>query len=67
MASKHPTISITWNPKRKEETWLNYSNEFFELDWISKVDMLKDAIGDLTVMYDHYLKEERKKYGNVDA
>ena len=64
MASKHPTISITWNPNRKEETWLNYSNEFFDLDWISKVDMLKDAIGDLTVMYDYYLEQERKQYGN---
>jgi hypothetical protein len=64
MASKHSKISITWNPNRKEETKLNYSNEFFELDWLSKVDMLKDAIGDLTVMYDYYLQEKRKQYGN---
>ena len=57
-------ITITWNPNRGEETKLNYSSEFFELDWLSKVDMLKDAIGDLTVMYDYYLQEKRKQYGN---
>lgn len=53
-------ITITWNPDRSDETKVTYSEGFTNADWLTKVDMLKDAIGDLWDVYDSVLEKEKK-------
>jgi hypothetical protein len=43
-----PKITLTWNG---EKCVTKYSNEFVEALWIVRMDMLKDAIGDLNDLY----------------
>lgn len=57
-------IRITWNPNREEETIVSCTSDYLWSDWLTKADMLKDAIGELTDMYESVLEQERKQYGN---
>ena len=53
-------IRITWNPNREEETIVSCTSDYLWSDWLTKADMLKDAIGELTDMYESVLEQERK-------
>jgi hypothetical protein len=59
-------IRITWNPNKAEETIISYTSDFLWSDWLTKADMLKDAIGELTDMYESVLNE-KDSHVNVNA
>jgi hypothetical protein len=49
-------FTVNWNPY-KDETKINLSPEFKESDWITRADVLQDAIHDLQDLYDKTLGE----------
>jgi hypothetical protein len=50
-------FSVKW--LERDETLISYSKEFETQDWLTKADILKDAIGILTERYDSVLFNER--------
>lgn len=57
----NPTITIRWSAT-KGETSVRPSKDFNGLAWIERADCLKDAIYDLTEMYNETLKELDKMW-----
>jgi len=50
-------FSVKW--LERDETLISYSKEFETQDWLTKADILKDAIGILTERYDSVLFNEK--------
>jgi hypothetical protein len=50
-------FTVYWNPY-KDETKVNLSAEFKDSDWITRADILSDAIHDLQDLYNKVLAEK---------
>lgn len=50
-------FAVKW--LEKDETVINYTDEFESEHWVLKADILKDAISDLTDKYHQVLIEEQ--------
>ena len=53
-------INITWNPDR-DQTRVKYLKDYNESDWIEKLDMLSDALGELKETYNSLLTDTSKE------
>ena len=52
-------INITWNPDA-DITRVKYLKDYNESDWITRLDVLKDAMGELRETYNDLLTDDSK-------
>jgi len=55
-------ITVNWSYD-KGEAKLSLSTEFKNADWITRADILQDALYDLEELYNKVLADEREKHG----
>ena len=53
-------INITWNPD-KDQTRIKYLKDYNESDWVEKLDMLSDVLGELKETYNSLLTDTSKE------
>lgn len=53
-------ISVTWNPD-EDETKVTLSKEFADSHWVTRADVLQDALIQLTNMYNKTLPSQATK------
>lgn len=49
-------FTVSWNPN-KDETKISLSPEFKAADWVTKADILQDALHDIEELYNKTLQE----------
>ena len=61
-------LSVSWSAE-SEFTRIHFNDNFKDSDWLIKMDVLKDVIGELSYHYDNLCSmswDERNKYNFID-
>jgi hypothetical protein len=61
-------LSVSWNAE-SDITRIHFNDNFKYSDWLIKMDVLKDVIGELSYHYDNLCSmnlDERKYYDFID-